>query len=129
MDEEFYFKPDAGRLFVSPGDETPSPPMDARPEEIDIATGAARLEAATVLSVTRVLNAWAGLHTFAPDRIPVVGAEGAFFWLAGQGGYGIKTALALSRLAAGLILTGGLPDDRAAEGIDPAALSPARLRA
>lgn len=129
VDEEFYFKPDAGRLFVSPGDETPSPPMDAWPEEIDIAMGAARLEAATTLAVQRIAHSWAGLRTFAPDRVPVVGAEGAFFWLAGQGGYGIKTAPALSRAAAGLILTGRLPDDLAAAGIDAAALSPARFRA
>lgn len=129
VDEAFYFKPDAGRLFVSPGDATPSPPMDAWPDDLDVATGAARLEAATTIAVRRVLHAWAGLRTFAPDRNPVVGMEGGFFWLAGQGGYGIKTAPALSRMAAGLILHGRLPDDIAAAGIDPAALSPARFRA
>ncbi len=129
VDEEFYFKPDAGRLFVSPGDETPSASVDAWPEDIDVATGAARLEAATSLTVRRVLRAWAGLRTFAPDRTPVVGAEGAFFWLAGQGGYGIKTAPALSRATAGLILHGRIPEDLVAAGIDPALLSPARLRA
>jgi D-arginine dehydrogenase len=128
VDEDFYFKPDAGRLFVSPADATPSPPMDAWPEDIDVAIGVERLEAATTLTVRRVLHAWAGLRTFAPDRNPVVGMEGGFFWFAGQGGYGIKTAPALARLAAGLILTGRAPDDLAAAGIDPAALNPARLR-
>jgi D-arginine dehydrogenase len=133
VDEAFYFKPDAGRLFVSPGDATPSAPMDAWPEEMDIAIGVDRLEAATTLRVRRVLHSWAGLRTFAPDRVPVAGMDDAaapgFFWLAGQGGYGIKTAAALARITAGLILHGAFPDDLAAAGIDPAALSPARLRA
>lgn len=128
-DEAFYFKPDAGRLFESPGDATPSPPLDAWPHDLDVAIGVARLEAATTLQVRRVLHSWAGLRSFVPDRVPVVGFEGAgFFWLAGQGGYGIKTAPALARIAAALILGGAMPDDLAAAGIDPAALSPARLR-
>jgi len=130
VDEDFYFKPDAGRLFVSPGDATPSPPMDAWPDDMDVAIGVERLQAVTTLQVRRVLHAWAGLRSFAPDRVPVVGFEGpGFFWLAGQGGYGIKTAPALARIAASLILRGAFPDDLAAAGIDPAALSPARLRA
>jgi D-arginine dehydrogenase len=130
VDEAFYFKPDAGRLFVSPGDATPSPPMDAWPDDIDVAIGVERLEQATTLTVRRVLHAWAGLRSFAPDRVPVVGFEGAgFFWLAGQGGYGIKTAPALARATAALILTGRFPDDLTEGGIDPATLSPARLRA
>lgn len=129
VDEGFYFKPDAGRLFVSPGDATPSPPMDAWPHDIDVAIGVERLQAATTLNVQRVLHAWAGLRSFAPDRVPVVGFEGpGFFWLAGQGGYGIKTAPALARATAALILDGRFPDELAAGGIDPATLSPARLR-
>lgn len=129
VDEAFYFKPDAGRLFVSPGDATPSPPMDAWPHDIDVATGVDRLEAATTLTVRRVLHAWAGLRSFAPDRVPVVGFDcPGFFWLAGQGGYGIKTAPALARATAALILKGRFPDDLVAGGIDPATLSPARLR-
>ena len=129
VDEEFYFKPDAGRLFVSPGDATPSPPMDAWPHDIDVAIGVERLEAATTLGVRRILSSWAGLRSFAPDRVPVVGMEGAgFFWLAGQGGYGIKTSPALARATASLILTGHFTDDLIEAGIDPAALSPARLR-
>jgi D-arginine dehydrogenase len=129
VDEDFHFKPDAGRLFVSPVDATPSPPMDAWAEDIDVAIGVERLEAAATLTVRRVLHAWTGLRTFAPDRNPVVVMEGGHFRLAGQGGYGIKTVPALARLAAGLILTGRAPDDLAASGIDPAALNLARLRA
>jgi D-arginine dehydrogenase len=126
----FYFKPDAGRLFVSPSDATPSEPMDAYPEDIDIAEGVERLQAATTISVERIAHSWAGLRTFAEDGSPVVGADGAaegFFWLAGQGGYGIKTSPALSRACAGLIRDRRLPDDLLRAGIDPAALSPTRF--
>lgn len=129
--EEFYFKPDAGRLFVSPADATPCEPMDAFAEEIDIAIGADRLEKATTISVREVSHSWAGLRTFAADGSPVVGADDraeGFFWLAGQGGYGIKTSSALSRAAAGLIRDGRLPDDLVRLGIDAADLAPGRLR-
>lgn len=129
--EEFYFKPDAGKLFVSPADATPCAPMDAFAEEIDIAIGAERLEKATTISVRAVSHSWAGLRTFAADGSPVVGADdpsNGFFWLAGQGGYGIKTSPALSRAVAGLIRDGALPDDLVRLGIDAAALAPGRLR-
>ena len=59
------------------------------------------------IPVTRVEHSWAGMRTFAPDRTPVVGfapEAGGFFWLAGQGGYGMQTAPALSQLAADLCL-------------------------
>ena len=92
IEEEFYFKPDAGLVLGSPADETPSPPCDAQPEEIDVALAIDRIERATTMKITRVEHKWAGLRTFAPDKSPVAGfdpdAEG-FFWLAGQGGYGI----------------------------------------
>jgi D-arginine dehydrogenase len=104
--ETIYFKPDAGRLLISPADETDSAPMDAYPEELDVAIAVDRLEALTTLEVHRVLHKWAGLRTFAPDRSPVCGydpeVEG-FFWLAGQGGYGIQTAPAMARLASALV--------------------------
>jgi len=129
--EEFYFKPDAGQLFVSPADATPSRPVDASPEDLDVAQGVERLERATLLNVERVSRAWAGLRTFAPDGTPVVGfdstAEG-FFWLAGQGGYGIKTAPSLSRACASLIRDRRLPEDLVRLGIAAADLSPDRLR-
>lgn len=106
-DEEFYFKPDAGRLLVSPADETPSAPMDARPEELDIAIAVDRLTRATSLAVPRIHQPWAGLRTFAADKTFVAGFDPrtqGFFWLAGQGGYGVQTAPGLSAFAADLVL-------------------------
>jgi D-arginine dehydrogenase len=129
--EEFYFKPDAGQLFVSPADATPSPPMDAYPEDLDVALGVDRLERATTLTVRHVSRAWAGLRTFALDGSPVVGADPdaeGFFWLAGQGGYGIKTSPALSRACAALIRRGRLPEELTRLGVDVVDLSPDRLR-
>ncbi len=104
-DEQFYFKPDAGKLLLSPADETPSPPCDAQPEELDVAIGVDRVEAALNLEVRRISHRWAGLRTFAPDRVPVLGFDAelpGFFWCAGQGGYGIQTAPAMARTAAAL---------------------------
>ena len=129
--EEFYFKPDAGQLFVSPADATPSQPVDAYPDDLDVAAGVERLERATTLNVQRVSRTWAGLRTFAPDAAPVVGPDGGvdgFFWLAGQGGYGIKTSPALSRACASLIRDRLLPDDLLRLGIAVSDLSPERLR-
>jgi len=131
IDEQFYFKPDAGRLFGSPADETPSPPCDAQPEELDIAIGIDRIESATRLSVPRLVNKWAGLRSFVADKSPVVWFDAAtegLFWLAGQGGYGIQTSPALGRATAALIASGELPDDLAARGLDKADLAPERLR-
>jgi D-arginine dehydrogenase len=130
-DETLYFKADAGRFLASPADQTPSPPCDAQPEELDVATLIDRLERETLFEVKRLTAKWAGLRSFAPDRTPVCGFDPgrpAFFWLAGQGGYGIKTSPALSALAAALILRGELPAFLADEGVDPQSLSPARLR-
>lgn len=132
VDETLYFKPDAGRLLVSPADATPCPPSDAQPEEIDIATGAARLEEMTSLTVTRIANKWAGLRTFAQDGSPVMGMDErveGFFWLAGQGGYGIKTSPALARCTAALLDGKDLPEDILALGLTQDDLSPRRLRA
>jgi D-arginine dehydrogenase len=130
-DETFYFRPDAGRIFASPADETPSPPCDAQPEDLDVAIVVDRIETATDLRVGRIAAKWAGLRTFAPDRVPVVGMDPAapgFFWLAGQGGYGIMTSPALSAVAAALILEGGFSPAVSGPGVTPAALSPARFR-
>ncbi len=106
IDEQFYFRPEAGLLLCSPADVTPSEPCDAQPEELDIAIAIDRIERALPLGIRRVERSWAGLRTFVEDGSPVVGydprAEG-FFWLAGQGGYGIQTAPALSHLAAELV--------------------------
>jgi D-arginine dehydrogenase len=129
--ENFYFKPDAGRLLVSPADETPVPPCDVQPDELDIAIAIDRLMRATTIEVPRVERKWAGLRSFVPDKTTVNGfdplADG-FFWLAGQGGYGIQTAEAMARCAASLIETGALPAGIGAAGLDAATLSPARFR-
>ena len=103
----FYFKPDSGRLWLSPHDETPDVAHDVRPDELDIATVIDRFEQATTVTVKRLENSWAGLRTFAPDRVPVFGWDGAvpgFFWCAGQGGFGIQTAPAAADLCAALLL-------------------------
>ena len=129
--EQWYFKPDAGALLLSPADETPSAPCDAHPEDEDVALAIDRVEQATQLSIGRPLASWAGLRTFASDRTPVVGFDArarGFFWFAGQGGYGIQMAPALAALAAEWILTGE-PPRGALPGVDPAALSPARFSA
>lgn len=130
IDEQFYFKSEAGRILGSPADETPSPPCDAQPEEIDIALAADRIEQATTLKITRIARKWAGLRSFFADKTPVVGLAAAvpgFCWLAGQGGYGIMTSPAMGRVAAALVADQGIPDDLRALGVDAAALSPARL--
>ena len=128
--ESFYFKPDAGQIFVSPADATPSPAVDAYPDDLDVAVAVDRFERATTLDVRRVSRAWAGLRTFASDGSPVVGPDPvaeSFIWLAGQGGYGIKTSPALSRACAALIRREPLPDDLRRLGLTAQDLSPSRL--
>jgi len=123
----FYFKPEVGgRLWLSPHDETPSEPCDCAPEEIDVALAIDGLERIVDWRVAAVERRWAGLRSFAPDRLPVYGfAEPGFFWCAGQGGFGIQTAPAAAKLAAGLLL--GSPPDELVAHIDPAPYSPARF--
>lgn len=104
---QFYFKPDGGRLWLSPHDETPDVPHDVRPDEMDLAVVIDRFEQATTVAIQRLESSWAGLRTFAPDRLPVFGFDTAvdgFFWCAGQGGFGIQTAPAAGRLCAALLL-------------------------
>jgi D-arginine dehydrogenase len=129
--EQFYFKPEAGRILASPADETPCEPQDVAPEELDIAICVDRIQAAADIPVRRVLRSWAGLRTFAPDRTPVIGfepgAEG-FFWFVGQGGYGMQIAPAAARLGAALALGEEAPADILAAGALAAAFSPARFR-
>ncbi len=125
--DEAYLKPDAGKIMASPGDQTPTVPQDARPEEWDMAVLADWLQRHTTLPVARIGHAWAGLRSFVADEAPVVGFDAeldGFFWLAGQGGFGIMMAPALGRAAAGLIAGPGFPADL---GVAPAALAPARL--
>lgn len=131
IEEEFYLKPDAGRLLISPADETPSAPCDAQPEEMDIAICVDKIETAFDVAVRRIENKWAGLRSFVADKSPVAGytpeIEG-FFWLAGQGGYGIQSAPALARTAAALVRREPLPQDIADHGVRAEDLSPERLR-
>ncbi|MFQ5558318.1 MAG: NAD(P)/FAD-dependent oxidoreductase, partial [Acidimicrobiales bacterium] len=113
---EGYFKPEPGGLLVSPADETPSEPCDARPEELDVALGLDVVSRWTTLELRHVRSSWAGLRSFVADRTFVVGSApdgDGFFWLAGQGGYGIQTAPGLGRAVAGLVVDGRLPADLA----------------
>jgi D-arginine dehydrogenase len=127
--EQFYFKPESGQLLGSPADQTPMPPCDVQPDELDIALAVDRIERATTIDVRRITHKWAGLRTFAADSTPVVGMDQpGFFWLAGQGGYGIQTAPAMARAATSLLIEGVLPDDLTAQGLKPEDLSPARFR-
>ena len=125
----FYFKPEpGGRVWLSPHDETPTEPCDAAPEEIDVAIAVDRFERVVDWRVAAVERSWAGLRTFAPDRLPIYGFDRVgpgFVWCAGQGGFGIQTAPAAALLAAGLLL--GTPPDRAVAAIDPARYSPHRF--
>ncbi len=129
LDGTFYFKPEAGgKLWLSPHDETLSDAVDAAPEELDIAIAIDRLEQVVDWKVERVEQSWAGLRSFAPDRLPVYGFavdNPAYFWCVGQGGFGIQTAPAASAVAAALLLGRPLPDWVA--HIDPAQYSPARF--
>jgi len=125
--ETWYAKPDGGRLWVSPAEEDPTEPHDAFPDDMVLAEGLHRFEQATTMQVKRVERSWAGLRTFASDRTPVNGIEPGvegFHWLVGQGGYGIQTAPAMSRLAADLAL--GRPSELSDRVV--AALSPTRFR-
>jgi D-arginine dehydrogenase len=124
--DELYFAPESGRLFASPMDEVPSDPMDAQPDELEVALAAARVQDRTIVVVERIHSRWAGLRTFTPDRHPAVGfapdADG-FFWLAGQGGYGLQTSPAMARIAAALLIGSEWP----LADVAPADLSPARF--
>ena len=125
----FYFKPEAGgRLWLSPHDETVSDPCDCAPEEYDVALAIERLEQVVDWRSQRVEHSWAGLRSFAPDRLPVYGfAPGRedYFWFAGQGGFGIQTAPAAAKLGAALLL--GTSPDPLVAGIDPAPYLAERL--
>ncbi|RWE33783.1 MAG: FAD-binding oxidoreductase [Mesorhizobium sp.] len=130
LHEQFYFKPDAGRLIGSLADETDSEPCDAWPEDIDVAIAVDRIEQATSMRIGRPSTPWAGLRTFAPDRTPVAGFDPrlpGFFWLGGQGGYGFQVSLTLARLSAALMRGQSLPADVAALGVTAAALAPDRF--
>lgn len=123
-----YFKPENGRLWLSPQDETPSAPCDAAAEEIDIALAVDRFENVVDWQIEAIEHKWAGLRSFAPDRLPVYGYDPrrtGFFWFAGQGGFGIQTAPAAARLGAQLLL--GRARDAMTQTIDADLYSPSRF--
>ncbi len=129
VDEQFYMKPEAGLLMISPADETSVEPGDVQPEELDIAIAVDRIQGITHLDVTRVKHKWAGLRCFVADRSPVVGFDPVapnFFWMAALGGYGIQTAPALGRLAADLVQGVDTKLALARLGLEENALSPSR---
>ncbi|MGI9608450.1 MAG: NAD(P)/FAD-dependent oxidoreductase [Acidimicrobiales bacterium] len=124
-----YCKPEPGGLMISPADETPSEPCDAKPEEIDVALALANLAEFTTLDVRHVRSTWAGLRTFTSDRTPVGGFDSdveGFFWLVGQGGYGIHTAEAMALATAGLIVDDAIPTPLTDVGLTAEDLSPGR---
>lgn len=132
IEEQFYLKPDAGKLLISPADATPSPPCDAQPDEMDVAICVDRIETAFDLSVRRIEHKWAGLRNFLPDGRPAAGYDArasGFFWLAGQGGYGIQSAPALARVAAALVLEKPIPAEIADEGVEASVLAPRQREA
>ncbi|WEX90501.1 FAD-binding oxidoreductase [Sinorhizobium garamanticum] len=131
IDEDFYMKPEGGRLLASPADATPCEPSDVQPEEIDVAWAAHYVEEATTISVRRIAKSWAGLRSFSADKLPVVGfapGRSDFFWLAGQGGYGILTSPSLGQLAASLLIDTPMPKAFRSEALDPRSFSPARFQ-
>ncbi|OPX09627.1 FAD-binding oxidoreductase [Mycobacterium sp. AT1] len=131
VDQSFYVKTAGAQFLCSPADETPCPPSDAKPDELEIARAIDAINATTTIGVRSIGASWAGLRTFAPDRNFVVGEDAdapGFFWLAGQGGYGIQTAPATARLGAALVLGQPVPADLVARGLDVTRLAPHRLR-
>ncbi len=127
--DEFYMIPESGRIMASPVDEVDSDPLDAAPEEYDLALAAWRVEEYTHLTVPRIAHRWAGLRSFVADRVLVAGFEAnadGFFWLAGQGGYGLQTAPTMARCVESLLCKTPWPNDLAAMGVTAETLSPAR---
>ena len=128
--EAWYFKPDAGQLLGSPANADPVPAHDVMPEELDIATGIAGIESATTMTIRRPSRTWAGLRTFAADGELVIGWDAqrtAFFWLAGQGGYGIQSAAGSAMFAASLWRGAPLPEALRAQGVSAHAMAPERI--
>jgi D-arginine dehydrogenase len=130
-EDQFYFKPDAGRLLGSLSEEAACAPCDAQADDFDVAVAVDRIEAALNFPIVRVERSWAGLRTFGPDRNPISGFDESapgFFWHAGLGGYGIQTSAALGAHAASLIAGAGMMDALSVRGLKAEQLAPARLR-
>jgi D-arginine dehydrogenase len=125
--ERFYFRTEGTKILISPADETPSEPTDAKPDELDIAVAIERINDATRLGLRSVHTAWAGLRSFVPDRLPVVGSwpdHPGFAFLAGQGGYGIQMAPALAAAGAAIMRGHPVPADI---GVRPEDLAPRKF--
>ena len=130
VDEQWYFRPEGPSVLASPADETPMEPCDVRHDEIDVALGIERISAVTTMTIRSVERAWAGLRSFVADHRPVNGWDPevpGFYWLAGQGGFGIKTSPAMARFAAGMIVDGVPPEDLVARGITVESVGVERL--
>ena len=128
---DFYMLPEAGQILASPVDEVEDDPGDAQPEDYDIALAADRLEHYTSLKVSRISHRWAGLRSFLADRTPTAGFAGdapGFFWLLGQGGYGLQTAPAMSAAVESLVTGTAWPEGLEALGVSPDSIDPARLQ-
>jgi D-arginine dehydrogenase len=128
---DFYMLPEAGQLLVSPVDEVEDEPGDAAPEDYDVALAAWQLERYTTLSVTRIAHRWAGLRSFVADRTPTAGFDPdapGFFWLVGQGGYGLQTCPAMAAIVEALATGSAWPDGLAERAVLPEAVRPERLR-
>lgn len=131
VDESYYVKPDAGLLLGSPANADPVVPHDVQAEEMDIALAIDRIEAMTTLAIRRPKHGWAGLRSFVADGSFVGGFDAivpGFFWAAGQGGYGIQSAVAAGEMYAALLRGMDVPAHILAFGADEAQLSPARIR-
>ncbi len=128
-DEQFYLKPEAGKLLISPANEDPESPCDVQPDELDIAICVDRIEKVFDIRVARIESPWAGLRSFVADKSPVAGFSNSvdgFYWLAGQGGYGIQSAPALAQYACAEILGQSVPEHILAERLDPEKIRPDR---
>src|SRR5690606_23424869 len=131
IDESFYFKPDAGLLLGSPANADPVEPHDVVAEELDVAIGIDRIMSATTLTIRRPAHTWAGLRSFVDDGDFVIGWDptiDGFFWVAGQGGYGIQTSPGASLLASNLLLRQPLDPQLEEQNVDPRSVSPSRFQ-
>jgi D-arginine dehydrogenase len=128
---EPYIKPEKGRLMVSPGDQTPVPPQDIQPDDFEIAVLVDWLGKETTIQIRRIAHSWAGLRSFVADQAPVAGFDPqtpGFFWLAGQGGFGIMMAPALAQLSASLMTGDRFPTEFIEAGLTRQDLAPDRIQ-
>lgn len=128
---DFYMLPEAGRLLVSPVDEVADDPCDAAPDDYDVALAADRLEHYTTVPVTRIAHRWAGLRSFVADRTPTAGFDPdapGFFWLVGQGGYGLQTSPAMAAAVEAMVTGGPWPKGLDELGVTAGSIRPDRLR-